>query len=160
MSATAGEQYKKPRVFGAEEVGSTSAVECANCHVVAVPRGIVSARKGKDATGESHCPNCGHVHGRNSLLNRKVRHITVVGAGGATTITADNGALQLSATILPDYADNKGVTWSITNGTGTATISDAGVVTAVTNGTVTAVATAKDGSGVTGTLVITLSNQV
>jgi uncharacterized protein YjdB len=89
-----------------------------------------------------------------------VTGITVTGAGGATTITTDNATLQLSAAITPSNATNKAVTWSISNGTGQASISTSGLVTAMANGTVTAKATAADGSGVSGTLVITISNQV
>ena len=88
-----------------------------------------------------------------------VTGIAVTGASGSTTITTDNGTLQLTATVLPADATNKTVTWSIVNGTGQATINSTGLVTAVTSGTVTAVATANDGSGVTGTLVITITNQ-
>ncbi len=51
-----------------------------------------------------------------------VTGITVTGAGGATTITTDNGTLQLTATVTPTDATNKTVTWSIVNGTGQATI--------------------------------------
>ena len=82
-----------------------------------------------------------------------------MGAGGATTITTDNGTLQLSAAVSPATATNKAVTWSISNGTGQASISAGGLVTAIANGTVTARVTANDGSGVYGTLVITISNQ-
>ena len=89
-----------------------------------------------------------------------VTGITVTGAGGATTITTDNGTLQLSAAVTPDNATNKAITWSVSNGTGQATINSTGLITAVANGTVTARATANDGSGVSGTLVITISNQV
>ena len=89
-----------------------------------------------------------------------VTGITVTGAGGATTITTDNGTLQLSAAITPDNATNKAITWSVSNGTGQATINSTGLITAVANGTVTARATVNDGSGVSGTLVITISNQV
>ncbi len=60
-----------------------------------------------------------------------VTGITVTGAGGATTISTDNGTLQLSAAILPADATNKTVTWSIQNGTGQASISASGLVTAV-----------------------------
>src|SRR5690606_23716362 len=88
-----------------------------------------------------------------------VSSITVTGAGGATAITQDNGTLTLTATVLPSNATNKTVTWSISNGTGQATISTTGVVTAVANGTVTARATANDGSGVFGELVITITDQ-
>jgi len=89
-----------------------------------------------------------------------VTGITVTGAGGAATISQDNGTLALTATVSPSDATNKSVTWSIINGTGQATINSSGVVTAVSNGTVTARATANDGSGVYGQLVITISNQV
>ena len=89
-----------------------------------------------------------------------VTGITVTGAGGSSVITTDNGTLQLSAAIAPATATNKTVTWTIANGTGQATISSTGLVTAVSNGTVTARATANDGSGIFGTLVITISSQV
>ncbi len=75
-------------------------------------------------------------------------------------ITTDNGTLQLTAAIAPTNATNQTVTWTIANGTGQATISSTGLVTAVSNGTVTARATANDGAGVYGTLVITISSQV
>jgi uncharacterized protein YjdB len=89
-----------------------------------------------------------------------VTGITVAGEGGATTITTDNGTLQLTAAILPVNATNQTVTWGITNGTGEASISGSGLVTAVSPGTVTATATANDGSGVSGSLVLTISNQI
>ena len=89
-----------------------------------------------------------------------VTSISVIGAGGATSITTKAGSLQLSASILPSNATNKSVTWSIVNGTGQATISSSGLVTAIANGTVTARATANDGSGIFGTLIISITNQV
>jgi uncharacterized protein YjdB len=89
-----------------------------------------------------------------------VTSITVTGAGGATVITTDNGTLQLSAAILPADAKNKAVTWSISSGTDKALINSTGLVTAIDNGTATARATANDGSGVYGTLLITITNQV
>jgi uncharacterized protein YjdB len=92
--------------------------------------------------------------------NIPVTGITVSGAGGSTTITTDNGTLQLSAAVSPSNATNRSVTWSLTNGTGQATITSAGLVTAMVNGTVTARATANDGSGVYGTLTLTITNQV
>ena len=89
-----------------------------------------------------------------------VTNITVTGAGGAATITTDNGTLQLNATFLPENATNKAVTWSITNGGDKASISSTGIVTAIDNGTITARASANDGSGVYGNLSITILNQV
>ena len=89
-----------------------------------------------------------------------VTSIVVTGAGGATTITTDNGTLQLSAAILPVDATVQTVTWSIADGTGHATINATGLVTAVTNGNVTARAMANDGSGVYGTLVIIITGDI
>ena len=88
-----------------------------------------------------------------------VTGITVTGAGGSSAISSDGGQLQLTATITPANATNKAVTWSIINGTGQATINSSGLVTAIADGTVTARATANDGSGVYGQLVITISGQ-
>jgi hypothetical protein len=88
-----------------------------------------------------------------------VTSITVTGEGGATTIDTDGGTLQMSAAVLPGDATDKTVTWSVTNGTGSATISSTGLLTAASNGTVTVKATANDGSGVEGTLEITISGQ-
>ena len=56
-----------------------------------------------------------------------VTGITVTGAGGSSTITTDNGTLQLSAAIAPTNATNQTVTWTIANGTGQATISSTGL---------------------------------
>jgi uncharacterized protein YjdB len=89
-----------------------------------------------------------------------ITSIKVSAAGGLASITTDNGTLQLSATILPADATNKTVTWSITTGADKASISSTGLVTAIDNGTATARATANDGSGVSGTLTVTISNQV
>ncbi|MBK7733429.1 MAG: Ig-like domain-containing protein, partial [Bacteroidales bacterium] len=71
-----------------------------------------------------------------------VAGITVTGAGWSNNNHRDNGTLALTATVTPANATNKSVTWSITNGTGQATISSTGLVTAVADGTVTARATA------------------
>jgi hypothetical protein len=91
--------------------------------------------------------------------NVLVSEITVTGAGGVNIIDTQSGTLQMSAAVLPVDATNKTVTWSVTNGTGGATISTDGLLTAVKNGTVTVNATSNDGGNVVGTLVITISNQ-
>lgn len=89
-----------------------------------------------------------------------VTGISVSGAGGLSAISADKGALQLDAAILPIYATNQNITWSVTDGTGHATISSTGLLTAVNDGTVTARASANDGSGISGTLIVTITNQI
>jgi LPXTG-motif cell wall-anchored protein len=88
-----------------------------------------------------------------------VTSIAVTGAGSATAITTNGGTLQMLASVLPNNATDPSVTWSVTPGTGSATISTTGLLTAAGNGTVTVIATANDGSGVIGTFVITISGQ-
>jgi hypothetical protein len=85
-----------------------------------------------------------------------VTSIAVTGFGGATTV-ADGATLQMLAAILPLNATVSTVTWSVVAGSGTATISVGGLLTATSAGTVTVIATANDASGVTGSLVITIT---
>jgi hypothetical protein len=93
----------------------------------------------------------------------EVTDITVSGDGGATTIDVNQGTLQMIADVQPTFATNKVVYWSVTEGTGTATIDQNGILQAAGfsygNGTVWVKATATDGSGVTDSLEITISNQ-
>ncbi len=65
------------------------------------------------------------------------------------------GTQQLTATVSPDNAFDRTVTWSTSNGS-VATVSSTGLVTAVAAGTCTITATANDGSGKTGTCSITV----
>ena len=85
-----------------------------------------------------------------------VESITVSGSGGATEINTKDGTLPMVATVLPTNATIDDVTWSVTDGTGKATIDANGVLKAVSNGTVTVKATAKDTSNVFGTAMITI----
>jgi len=74
-------------------------------------------------------------------VTRGIESIEIVGTDSITEATT------YMANILPDYATNKEVEWSINN-TEIATIDQNGLVTPVTSGLVTITATAKDGSGV------------
>lgn len=100
----------------------------------------------------------------NQIVTVNVTGITVKGAGDAATITANNGTLQMGATITPANATNKGVTWLVKNtdnsATDKATINTTGLLTAVKNGAVKVIATAKDGSGISGEKEITISGQI
>jgi hypothetical protein len=89
-----------------------------------------------------------------------IAEINVTGEDSADIISTEYGTLQLIAEILPGYASDKTIAWSVINGTGQAKINSEGVVTAISNGIVTARATARDGSGAYGELVINISNQV
>ncbi|MEK4350733.1 discoidin domain-containing protein [Paenibacillus sp. FSL R5-0475] len=93
-----------------------------------------------------------------------VEKINITSSGNVSTITSKNGTLQLGATVLPANATNKSVTWAVygvdgITETDIATIDVSGLLTAVKDGTVKVVATAVDGSGVQGDMVITISGQ-
>jgi Leucine-rich repeat (LRR) protein len=88
-----------------------------------------------------------------------VTSIAVQGQNGATTITTAGGTLQMEASVLPTNATDGTYTWSVMNGTGSANIDANGLLTAVGNGTVDVIATANDGSGITGSTTITITNQ-
>ena len=71
----------------------------------------------------------------------------------AELIVGDN--LQLQATIAPDNATDKSVTWSSTN-EAVAVVDENGLVTAVGSGTCQVKATANDGSGKTASCLVTV----
>jgi uncharacterized protein YjdB len=89
-----------------------------------------------------------------------VSSITLAGEGGSSTIDRDSGTLQLYAHVLPANATDTTLTWTVISGTGQASISETGLLKAIYDGKVTVVATANDGSGVTDSLVITITNQI
>lgn len=74
-------------------------------------------------------------------------------------ITTNLGTLPLQAIILPAAADQS-VTWSIVNGTGTASISTTGLVTAQTNGTVWVKAISIGNPALKDSILVTISGQI
>lgn len=76
----------------------------------------------------------------------------------SATLTSQNETLQLTATVTPDNATDKSVTWTSSN-TAVATVSSTGLVTAVANGTATITATTADGSNKSATCAVTVSLQ-
>ncbi|WP_114782932.1 Ig-like domain-containing protein [Botryobacter ruber] len=87
-----------------------------------------------------------------------VNRIIVSGQGGKSSITVKGGYLQMVATVLPGNAANRSVTWSISDDQ-LATIDQNGDLVAKASGVVTVTASANDGSGVTGSLDVTIMNQ-
>ncbi len=109
------------------------------------------------ANGGVATPIVGLIDGKTviSVEDIAVEEITVEGEGGATTITKGGGTLQMTASVLPVNSKDPSITWSVDDET-IATIDANGLLTAVANGDVTVTATANDGSGVTGTLLVTV----
>ncbi len=78
---------------------------------------------------------------------------TILVRAGKDTIQVGE-KLQMTAAVLPSYAEKKGVSWSTEDQT--VTIDQNGLVTGAAAGRATIRATAKDGSGITGLKTITI----
>lgn len=58
-------QIGNTRIYSSTDEATDSRLKtCAVCKVKAVPRGISESGKNELGSLETHCPNCGHVHGR------------------------------------------------------------------------------------------------
>jgi len=75
-------------------------------------------------------------------------------------VDENNGTVQIVATILPADATNKNLKWTVTDGTGRASIDKNGVLTGIVDGTVTVNALATDGSWMEDDCTVTISNQI
>jgi len=84
-----------------------------------------------------------------------VESITITGSANVKM----GATAQMNATVLPANATDKGITWSVTNGSGKATINASGVLTGTALGTVTVEATAKDGSNKSNTFAVWIDKQ-
>jgi len=114
---------------------------------------------GSNGGAWNNMDGCGTITLEGAEAGILVNGITVNSAGNATTIETNVGTLQMSASILPVNATNPNVQWSVTNGTGNATIDGNGLLSAYSNGTVTVNAKSMDGSYITASKLITISNQ-
>jgi len=93
------------------------------------------------------------------FVENPVTSIEVSTREGGPSIDTPNGTLQLQAEVFPENASIKSVNWFVDDPE-MASINSSGELTKKKkNGTVTAIAIAKDGTGITGTLDILLSNQ-
>lgn len=111
--------------------------------------GVWTENRGSGATGYIQGISKGGLFG-----------LDVATQGGVpASISIPAGTLQVEATIFPSYA-NQAVTWSISPGTGDATINPSGLVTALVNGTVYAKAVAVQDITVSDSILINISNQV
>ena len=125
--------------------------------------GLLSALTNGTVTVKATSAQNGAVYGTKiiTLTNQdvSVNSVEILSAGNASTITTFQGTLQLSVVVLPALAADKSVVWSVENGTGSATISNAGLLTAVSNGTVTVHAVSLSNNTISDEKVITISNQ-
>lgn len=96
---------------------------------------------------------------------KQVTGISVAGEGNVTAISVKDGKLQMKATVSPADADNQTVTWSVTNHSSNnmtkSAVIDAktGLLIAKRNGKVKVTATASDGSGIKGSVIVSIKGQ-
>jgi len=81
-----------------------------------------------------------------------------VADNAAATITENEGTLQLNAAVLPASADQT-VTWTITEGTEFASVSEGGLITAIANGTITVQAVSTVDAAILDTIEVVITNQ-
>ncbi len=106
-----------------------------------------------DANSEGKCDKCGYVLTPGSSTVA----VTGVSLSGAETVVAGQ-TITLTATVAPNNATNKAVTWTTSNAS-VATVSG-GVVTGVAEGTATITVTTADGSKTaTKTITVTAAQQ-
>ena len=87
----------------------------------------------------------------------KVRRIVL--STSAASVVKGGKAVAVKAAVKPADASNQALTWQSSN-TAIATVDASGNVTAKDGGTVTITATAKDGTGVKGSITLTCTNPV
>ena len=75
---------------------------------------------------------------------------------GDFSMTVGEAARQLSVSVLPADASNKEISWSCSNPS-LATVSGTGLITALDEGTASITASAKDGSGKTDSITVTIT---
>jgi endo-1,4-beta-xylanase len=92
-----------------------------------------------------------------TILNRMIQTITVTTGNNKDSVNVGD-TIQITAIILPENATDPSFSWSLTP-EGLADISPGGRLIAINPGIVTVIAAADDGSGVTGTLDITITEK-
>lgn len=101
------------------------------------------------------------VYGGNyqvAITNIPVSSVGVSNQGN-NKITEKNGTLQLTASVMPEDATTKDVTWSIVAGADKATLNQSGLLSAVADGSVTVRATSVADESIYGECTIQISGQ-
>ncbi len=88
-----------------------------------------------------------------------VSSIMVSSQGGVDSITTPGGSLQMNASVMPTFADDQSVTWSVSGAGAIATISAGGMLSAVSNGSVWVSATSNDGTNISDSVEVHIINQ-
>ncbi len=122
--------------------------------IAAVEGGTVTAKAEGTATITVTTVDGGKTATCKVTVTPKTVPVSSIQVQGAASIYVGDTA-KLTATITPDGASNKAVTWDSQN-KDIATVDQQGNVKALKAGTATITATAQDGSGISGSFVVTV----
>ena len=122
--------------------------------IAAVEGGTVTAKAEGTATITVTTIDGGKIATCKVTVTPKTVPVSGIQVQGAASIYVGD-TTKLTATITPDGASNKAVTWDSQN-EGIATVDQQGNVKALKAGTATITATAQDGSGISGSCVVTV----
>jgi len=133
-----------------------SVVSGGDCAVI-TQDGLLTAQKVGTVKVRVTANDGSGVYGEWTVTVKPIPVSSITISGGNQVYVGEK--LQLSASVLPENATNKQITWSISSGRTYASISSGGELTAIAKGTVTVKASAGDGSGVTATFQITVKEK-
>ena len=131
---------------------------------------IVKLKNGKAAgtytTQLTVTVSSGEIDSKQEAISRTVQNAVIAVTGinvnldkNAIELTDDQSAtVKATATVLPENATNKQVTWK-TSDSKIATVDSTGVVTVLGKGTVDIIATAADGSNITGKATLAVAKK-
>lgn len=88
-----------------------------------------------------------------------VQPVNKITLANSSVTVKPNATYKIKATVMPKNANNKALTYSSSN-TGVATVDNKGTIKGIKNGTATIYAKAKDGSGVTAKLTVTVPDVI
>lgn len=125
-----------------------------NPEVATVANGTVTAVSAGTATITVTTADGNHKATCTVTVTPKTVPVSGIQVQGAASIYVGD-TTKLTATVTPTNATNQKVTWS-SNNESVATVGTDGTVTAVSAGTATITATAQDGSGISGSFVVTV----
>ena len=122
--------------------------------IAAVEGGTVTAKAAGTAIIAVTTIDGGKIATCKVTVTPKTVPVSGIQVQGAASIYVGD-TTKLTATVTPTNATNQKVTWS-SNNESVATVGTDGTVTAVSAGTATITATAQDGSGISGSFVVTV----
>ncbi|MCI6918267.1 Ig-like domain-containing protein, partial [bacterium] len=114
-----------------------------NTSVATVNNGVVTALKAGTATITVTTEYCGKTATCQVTVNERIYNVESVSLDKTNITLTEGDSETLTATVYPDNATNKNVSWKSSN-TSVATVNN-GVVTAIKAGTATITVTTEDG---------------